>query len=69
MLKDAERSEKSQSEQDHDAMLREALSRPGVREAMEVYQGWRRVDRGLDPYRAAMRQWPRVTTTAHTTRR
>ena len=47
MLKDAERSEKPQSEQDHDAMLREALSRPGVREIMEIY---RRAERQVGPW-------------------
>ena len=35
---------------EHDAMLKEAISRPGVREAMEVYQNWKRVDASLDNY-------------------
>ncbi len=38
MLANAERSEESQTGQEHDAMLREALSRPGVREVVEVYE-------------------------------
>ena len=52
----------SHREAAHAAMLEEALRRPGVREAMEVYRGWQRADNGLDPYRAATKQ-PWVTTT------
>jgi hypothetical protein len=36
--------------QAHDALLQEAISRPGVREAMEVYQNWRKVDEALARY-------------------
>ena len=43
----------SRREQDHAAMLKEALSQPGVREVMKVYSGWWEKDRGLDAYRAA----------------
>ena len=46
----------------HAEMLKEALRRPGVREAMEVYRGWQRADNGLDSYRAATKQ-PWITTT------
>ena len=42
MLASAERSEESLLGQEHDAMLREALSRPGVREVMEIYEHARR---------------------------
>ncbi len=48
---------------EHAAMLEAALSRPGVREMMEVYGGWQEKDRGLDSYRAATKRPGRVTTT------
>ena len=50
---------------EHDAMLKEALARPGVREVMEVYGGWRQANKGLDAYRAASRRVGVVTTTDH----
>ena len=40
----------------HAALLKEALDRPGVYEAMKVYRAWQRADRGLDAYRAATRE-------------
>ena len=39
--------------EEHAAMLNEALARPGVREVMEVYGGWRRADKALEAYRVA----------------
>ena len=36
---------------EHAAMLKEAISRPGVREAMEVYRNWKKTDATLDNYR------------------
>ena len=56
----------SRREQEHAAMLKEALSRPGVREVMDVYSGWWEKDRGLDAYRAATKTPARTTTTDHT---
>ena len=56
----------SRREQEHAAMLKEALSRPGIREVMEVYGGWWEQDRGLDTYRAAAKMPARTTTTDHT---
>ena len=56
----------SKREQDHAAMLKEALSRPGVREVMDVYNGWWEKDRGLDAYRAATKTPARTTRTDHT---
>ena len=44
-------------------MLEEALARPGVREVMKVYGGWREKERTLDSYRTASRTARRVTTT------
>lgn len=52
--------------QEHEAMLREALSRPGVKEVMEVYKGWLEVDQGLTPYRVATKEPHRITTTNST---
>ena len=49
----------------HDALLKEALKRPGIPEMMRVYGDWRTADRGLDPYRAATRAPARATTTDH----
>lgn len=56
----------SKREQEHAAMLKEALSRPGIREVMDVYDGWREKDRGLDAYRAATKTPAYTTTTNHT---
>ena len=38
---------KSKHEREHAAMLGEALSRPSVRQVMEVYRNWQRADRAL----------------------
>ena len=46
-------------------MLKEALERPGVREAVEVFLAWRSADHGLDPYRAATKHTSFATTTNH----
>ena len=61
-----ERRVASRREQERAEMLEEALSRPGVREVMEVYGGWREQDRRLDAYRAAMKAPARTTTMNHT---
>lgn len=54
---------RSSREDAHAEMLQEALRRPGVREAMEVYRGWQRADNGLDSYREATKQpWVTATT-------
>lgn len=50
----------------HKAMLQEALSRPGVREVMEIYENWHKVDRALSTYRQATRKQGRVTTSNRT---
>ena len=52
--------------QEHEAMLREALSRPGVKEVMEVYKAWLEVDLGLTPYRVATKEPHQITTTNST---
>lgn len=56
-------------EQAHAQLLQEALARPGIRELMRVCKDWRRVDRGLDSYRAATREPHRITTTDHANQR
>ena len=49
----------------HEAMLQEALSRPGVREFMEVYQNWQEVDKNLNLYRQAIKPQTETTTSDH----
>ena len=56
----------SKREQEHAAMLKETLSRPGIREVMDVYVGWWEKNRGLDAYRAATKTPARTTRTNHT---
>ena len=53
----------SSREQERVAMLEAALARPGFREVMQIYGGWREKDRGLDAYRAATRPAGRIATT------
>jgi len=55
----------SERQKHHEAMLKEALSRPGVAEYMKVYQNWQRCDRGLDSYREAVKNLRKTTTTNH----
>ena len=47
------------------AMLDDALRRPGVREAMAVYDACKQALDGLDAYRAATTTAPRIITTDH----
>ena len=55
----------SKRAEEHAAMLKEALGRPGVREVMKVYGEWQQADKGLDAYRAASKEGGIVTTTDH----
>ena len=55
----------SDREKEHAALLKEALDRPGVREATKVYHDWQRADRGLDAYREATKERYIITTTDH----
>ena len=52
-------------EQERERLEREARNLPGVREAMEVFQLWRRTDQSLDGYRSALRQTETAVTTDH----
>ncbi len=58
-------SAKSKHEREHAAMLEEALSRPGIRQVMEVYRHWQKADPAMEPYRLAAKQHETVTTTDH----
>ncbi len=51
--------------QNCNAILEKALSRPGVREVMEVYGQWQKRDKGLDSYRAATKEAYQIITTDH----
>ena len=55
--------------QSHEEMLKEAQSRPGVREMMEVFGYWQKADKGMDAYRAATRKRNITTTVPHTSTR
>lgn len=55
----------SARQKQHEILLKEALSRPGVAEYMKVYQGWQERDRGLDSYRTATREIVKTSTTDH----
>ena len=61
--KEADKQSGSEREREHAAMLEAALARPGVREVMQVYGGWREKVRELDAYRTAAGTIGRVTTT------
>lgn len=52
--------------QEHEAMLKAALARPGVRAAMRVYQDWQMRDQELEPYRQVLKTNVIVITTNHT---
>ena len=52
----------SKRSEERAAMLKEALGRPGMREVMEIYDGWRRADKALDAYRAVRKKAWIVTT-------
>ena len=53
----------SERKRAHAEMLKTALARPGVKEAMEVYGRWQEKDRGLDSYRAATKKPMKTATT------
>ena len=61
--RETDRRARSSREQEHAAMLKAALARPGVREVMQVYGGWQDKDQGLDAYRAAVKASGRIMTT------
>jgi hypothetical protein len=48
-----------------EALLQEALARPGISEVMRVYENWKEQDRAQEPYREAMRDPPVIIATDH----
>ena len=54
-----------QLEQSHAAMLKEALSRPGVREMIEVYTSWQEQNHALDSYRSVTTEVGIISVTDH----
>ncbi len=65
MIEDSKKPSRTQREQAYAALVKEAQNRPGIREIMSVYEDWRQVDRGLDPYRMATREPQLVSATDH----
>ena len=65
MTKKANIDDRSDSEREiaHAKLLEDALAQPGVKEAMQVYGGWRERDRVLDSYRSATKKHSRTVTT------
>ncbi len=59
----AKEKQSSKRTERHVAMLQEALQCPGVREVMDVYGAWQRLESELSRYRAATVAPPRITTT------
>ncbi len=57
----------SEREKQHQQMLEAAISRPGIREIMEVYGNWEEKDRGLEAYRSVTKQRGYITTTSSST--
>lgn len=55
----------SDREKQHAALLEQALSRPGVKEVMEVYGGWQKQNQGLDSYRLATRKVANIRISDH----
>lgn len=44
-----------------DALLQEAMHRPGIREVMRVYEDWKRADRVVESHRAITGWRGRIT--------
>ena len=61
-----EASSPSTRSQVHAELLQEALERPGARDILRVYEGWRQADRGLHSHRAVNRRLQEIKTTDHT---
>lgn len=65
MTEEPKKPSKTQREHTYAALVKEAQKRPGIREIMSVYEDWRRVDRGLDPYRMATHEPQLITASDH----
>ena len=64
--KQIEKQNISEQEQAYSEMLEKALSLPGVREYMRVYNNWREIDQELDTFRS-IRQLPLQRNTSSST--
>ena len=53
----------SKRKREHEELLERAFARPGVREAMNVYDNWRERNRAMDDYREAFEKYQQITTT------
>ena len=49
--------------EEQEALLQEALARPGIVELMRVYGSWKKQDQAQEPYREAMRDRPVIIAT------
>ena len=65
MAQNSSASQPSVREEAYTKLLEEALSRPGIREVMHVYGGWRQAEQGLDPHRVLAHLPQQVMTTDH----
>ena len=66
MTTQSKKQEQSERERAHAEILEEALKQPGVRESMEVFESWRRADKGLAPYRLATKRAYKTWVSNHT---
>ena len=66
MVKNTAKHQDSKREREHAAMLKEALSRPGICEIMQIYQAYRKVDKKLNSYRLVTTRRGKVVTTTQT---
>ena len=63
MTKSSTNPQGSNRVQERDALLKEALAQPRVRDIMRVYQNYQKADKGLDPYRLATKRPEKSPTT------
>ena len=66
MVKNTAKHQDSKREQERAAMLKEALSRPGIHEVMQVYQTYKQVDKELNSYRFVTKRRGKVIATTQT---
>ena len=66
MAKHTVKPQSSNREQEHAAMLKEALARLGLCEVMQVYQNYQQANKGLNSYRLATKHPEKLLTTDRT---
>ncbi|MYF03399.1 MAG: hypothetical protein F4227_10675 [Gammaproteobacteria bacterium] len=59
--KENKQGSESVRQREQEALLKEALAKPGVRELMKIYGHWQEKDRELDAYRAGTTAYGRLT--------